>query len=265
MNDQPERSEPVIQRVPSGTRGPIVVAVVLLLVVGLLIAKPWDSPPPFAAAVPTTAESAASPLSATAPVSRSPAPGTTGTPIPYPPYTPTPLPTDTPAPAVGAVFTVEFEPDGALTTCTYERHGRKRRLASIEVPAPRAYVLSDRGNGRERPVIFWFELIANSEETLFDADWTFWTESGFLASAAVDGEPADLASLVLDLDDAALADLELNDTTVVRARMVVDWQTDVRQAETRSEIVATSYLSASPLRMKRTTYCPYVLANEPPN
>jgi hypothetical protein len=260
LTDPAERTAPVIQRVPSRTRGPILVAIALAVVVGLLVAKPWDSQPQLAAAVMTSPDIEGPPTDAAVAVPTTPpTPTTTGTPIPYPPYTPTPMPTPTAVAVVGGVFTVEFEPDGQITTCTYERHGRRRQLASIQVPAPRAYVLSDRGTGRVRPVIFWFEVITNSEQTVFDDDWSHLTDSGFLLAEAVDGAPAEMPALVLDLDDAALADTELDDTTVVRTRMVLDWHTDLTQADSRSEIVATSYLSVNPSRTQQTTYCPYVI------
>jgi hypothetical protein len=249
-----EPNELVIQRVPSRTRGPVVVAAVLVVAVGLLIAKPWDvQPAPAVVAIQPTNNPAASTQSALPEPSESPSPRTTGTPIPYPPYTPTPSPAPSEL-ATGDTTFVEFQPEGELATCIYERRQRRFELAAIEVPAPRAYVISDRGTGRIRNVVWWVEVISNQEQSLFGDDWQPVTESGLEIAAAIDGQPANFTDQFLNL-----ADSDMSATEVIRARVVVDWPSFPGETIPRSAIDHTLYASSPiPIAAPRT-YCPAVI------
>jgi hypothetical protein len=234
-----------------------VVVVALAVVLGVLIAKPWDTQPgpaPVAVQPAPSEEPAAPTQSAQSAPSDAPSPRTTGTPIPYPPYTPTPAPSEPESPPEGSAFAVEFDADGQVATCRYERRGRRYVLSVIEVPPPRAYAVSDRGTGRVRGVSWWFELLGNREDTLFDADWQPLGQSGIEVAASVDGGPADFT-----LNHRFVGDLDLSRTAVVRTRVVVHWDSQFGEPEVQSEIVATSYLMEPRPPVPPLTYCPAVI------
>lgn len=143
-------------------------------------------------------------------------------------------------------FTVEPAGEGIFAACTYERGaGGERQLVSMEVQPPVAFAADDAGSGRIRTVVWWFELVANRAESVFNAEWQTIAESTFQIALATDGQPANFSPLTVELDPSVLEASQLGPTAVFRARLMVDWYSANFDPATRTVFTATQYVQVS--------------------
>jgi hypothetical protein len=257
VSDQPERAQLEVQRVPARTRGALAVGVALTLLVGLLIAKPWDTRPTTIPDVAILRPTPTLTASATAEaIQASPsAPATPQPPSPSVPPRGRPPPS---SPKPPDVYTVFLSTASANAICRYERAGHgQRRLASIEVVPPVAYAALDFGTGHVHSAVWSFEVIVNRAESVFDAEWEAVAESGREVAPAADGQPANFSPQTVQLDASEFGPTATyGPTAIFRARLVVVWYT-LSTDPNMTVLTATRYLDTSPRTIGPTVpYCP---------
>jgi hypothetical protein len=180
----------------------------------LLIAKPWEPP----------RQPEASPL----PVAVVPARDTSAQPS-----------AGREDPEDGAeVFALEIGGAEDVARCLYDttRKG-ELRLGAILVLPPRAYVAAASTAERSRNVGWRVELQANRQESLFNAEWTPVSESRLQVVSATDGSPAHFFPMEVQVDAASL-----RKTSVIRARLIVDWYAADMADVHRAELLVPTYV-----------------------
>lgn len=228
------------ERVPSRTRGALIAGGLALAVIGLLVAKPWQPQGPGAISTPGR-DSVVGQVSPTAP-GVTPEPGSS-------------LPAVQATDGDSGAFVVEINPLGDLARCLYEQDGRHRpELSAIVVPPPLAYAARDAGTGRSRDVSWRVEVISNHQQSLFSASWATLGTSLMQISGAVDGAPADFSAGTINVDPT-----QLDNTTVVRVRIIVEWYSPRLEVIARSEIVLPSYVAGEDSSEPPLFHCPAVL------
>lgn len=209
---------------------PLAVGLVVVAIVVVLVAKPWDAPSP-----------GASPLAAIASAS----PSATAIPTPLPTNQPTPATTPAPLPTpdiapLGPVgeFALSAPPDAAFARCTYTRaRGGVRYLRDVEVLPPRVTLDPDARTHDIRRISWRFELEMNRQERVFDRDWEAVDESRRQSAPTVAGRPANLSPLSLRYQSAG----EIEQTSVFRVRVIVEWYTRNLELAGRADVVANRY------------------------
>lgn len=165
QNDDPL----VTERVTSGRRGPLAVALVALTVIGLLIWKPWDRP---TGATPSSNPSIPSPTQIVAHVPVTPP----ISPAPNPTLRPTPAPTPTPIPTLqpGYGIAMRLIPSaGAIVRCSYEpdTDGMTNVLSSMFIGETFLHAGPGTVEVDIRRVTWRAIVQVNRLETLFSANW----------------------------------------------------------------------------------------------
>ena len=210
---------------------PLAAGLAAVAVIVVLVAKPWETPAPVAS--PLAAISSASP-SATA--------------LPTPPQTSEPTPARTPAPLPTAdiapleplgEFALAAPPESAFARCTYTRvtRGGVRRLRGVEVLPPRVTLDSDARTHDIRRVSWRFELEMNRRERLFDRAWVTVDESARQSALTVAGRPANFTPLSVRYQPTA----GIEQTSLFRVRVIVEWHTRNFELAGRAEAVANRY------------------------
>jgi hypothetical protein len=207
------------ERVPSGRRGAALVALVLVAVIGVLIARPWDprpSPSPVAIVSPSPAGSAAMPEPTRVFV------------LPTPDLAP---------PGAGGEAAIVTPADVAVVQCEYGRNrGERRQLASLEVQPP--MVLLDPGSStRHISRIGWrFDVETNRLQNIFDRAWRPSHTSAWQVAPASSTRPAAFNPL-----RSRFGGSDEPDMTAVRVRMVIEWYTRNDEVAGRAELVPHTY------------------------
>lgn len=222
-------TRPPTERVPARLGVPTAVGLAGLALLGVLVAKPWDSPPATPSASLIAGLAAPSP-SATSTPETTPSPTITSTPAP--------LPTPDLAPLGPAgEFALSAPPDAALARCTYARaRGGVRYLRSIEVQPP-TVMLDPGARASDINRIGWrFELEMNRRERLFDRYWETVDESRRQIASTSADQPAAFTPLTVRYH----AD-EIEPTAIFRARVIIEWYTRNFEIAGRAEVVANRY------------------------
>jgi hypothetical protein len=208
---------------------PTAIGLAGLALLGVLVAKPWDSPPPTPSASANAALAAPSPF-ATATPETTPSPTMTSTPVPLPTADIAPL-----GPA--GEFALSAPPDSALARCTYTRaRGGVRYLRSVEVQPP-TVMLDPRARASDINRIGWrFELEMNRRERLFDRDWETVDQSRRQIASTAAGRQAAFTPLTVRYHADAI-----EDTSIFRVRVIIEWYTRNFEIAGRAEVVANRY------------------------
>ena len=220
----PARADPDIQRVPARTRGPLAAIGLVAVGLALLIAKPWEQPRPADATLRPVADVLVDDPQAAPSVQQDDAEDG------------------------AAVFALEIGGPGDVARCLYDTTRRgELRLGAILVLPPRAYVAATSGANRTRSVGWRVELEGNRQESLFNAEWSPVSESRQQVVEATDGTPAHFFPMEVQVDPASV-----NRTTVIRARLIVDWYSPNLEDFHRTELFMPAYVlggrAAGPIR-----------------
>ena len=231
----PQRAGPTVERVPARTRAPLLAIAIVVVTLGVLIAKPWEE-------TPSPAES--SKQAPTAPEGDQAA------------ATP-PAPTPASPEAASGVYTVEIGSTGDVARCLYDRTRKGEwRLGALLILPPRAYLTGVPPQGRTINVGWRVELQANHQESLFNAAWTPVAESRLQVVSAADDSPASFMPMEVQVDTT------MGRTAVVRARLLVDWHSESQAEIASAEMIMPTYIvggrASGPLRQS----CP-AIALEP--
>lgn len=215
------------ERVPSGRRGPALVALAIVVVIGVLIMRPWDARPgPSPVAV---AETAAPVSSAPVPLVTPPAAVTT------PPFIlPTP---DVAPPAPGGEAAIVTPADIAVVQCEYGRRtGRGRELAALEVQPP-LVLLDPQASTEHITRIGWrFDIETNQLQNIFDRAWLPIRQSAWQVAPASNTRPAAFNPL-----RSRFGSRDIARTTAVRVRIVIEWYTRNDEVAGRAELTPRTY------------------------
>jgi hypothetical protein len=215
-------------------------AIVLVVVIlGVLIAEPWDQATP-------TVSADGSPIAA----------ATLGSGEETETTSPYAQPSTGPTTSSRVGYRVEVgSAPSEVVRCVYRRRNDGRRwLSSVVVQPPRAYVVADAGTGLGREVGWRVEIQANRQETLFNADWRMVGLSSLQSAQAINGEQAPFDEISVELGAA-----ELTNTTVIRARVTVSWFSPDGTLASRSEFVLPAYVAGANSSGPVLTDCPGVL------
>jgi hypothetical protein len=229
-----EQPRPDVEKVTSGRRTPLAVGLIVIVIVGVLVWRPWHTEPRPAIAQPTTPVAASPTQTASQP---------TASPTPRP--APTAIPS-VPPPDLGPAgpiteFALVQQPGRALVHCEYGplRQGR-RHLRSLVVEPPLVPPL-DRGDSNDIRHVSWHvELQSNRLEWLFERDWRPAAASRSQQTGVSTSRPAQFTSL--EIDYRAARDEE---TAIFRVLVVVEWRTRNLELAGRGEVIAPSYLQAN--------------------
>jgi len=226
--------QPTTERIRASRRGPALVALAALTLLGVLVAQPWEERAP-----------------ASTPVAALASPSPTAIPTPSPSEPPTPAPTGTPALAPlptpdlaplgpGGEFALSAPPDSALVRCAYSRAARDRRTLSAVVVLPPRVVLNPAAQETDiNRIGWWVELESNRQESVFDRDWQIVGRSRRQMATARIGEAASFSPLSMRYGGRDVAR-----TDVFRVRVVIEWYTRNFEVAGHTEIVANTYQEA---------------------
>lgn len=225
----------VIERTKTGRRGPLAVAVLAVVMVGVLLWKPWDRPSPAPSLGPFAAVPSPTPTPSPSPTpSASPTPTPTSVRVIFPTATPSSSPSPMPAVVEVVVGTDRGRP---FVECAYQLVGDGGSvLEQVRVRPPIVQVNLDADTLNVRRVAWRAAVQLNRLETLFSADWEPVGESRRQFAGDLTTEPLTLSRLSIDY-----AKLPVGPTFVVRVVVVVEWFGPRRALLGSREIVPTTY------------------------
>jgi len=235
---------PKTERVTTGRRGPLAVGLIAVVLVAVLIWKPWDSPTsagpsPSAVAVLPTPTVTPSPSATSSPTATT---GTTATPAPpaTPQLEPFPTPQPTPSPPRATVdieVGTVLHPGEAFVTCSYRRDADGGTvLARVLVGPPLVQLRPDFAERGVRRVAWRVELQVNELETVFSASWKPVATSPRQFAPDLSEAPLTFRQIDLGYDQSPPGP-----TSVVRVVVVVDWFGAHRALLGSRSVVATTY------------------------
>lgn len=195
------------ERVRVSRRGPLVVALVAISVLGVLVWKPWAPPTTTSpvAALPTDAHIGPQPLPTPSAV---PAPS-----VPWPTSAPEPTPNQGPGSTieVGEIFDAGF----VVFQCSFPGGGGDGSLTAIALGPPEIHLLLD--DRRVRYLGWHAEIQANRIDKVFEADW-----HTILESPAQLRRTANLE--VVRFDPARITwDQPIDELLVLQPTFVIEW------------------------------------------
>ncbi|HYI23123.1 MAG TPA: hypothetical protein VEX62_10850 [Candidatus Limnocylindrales bacterium] len=238
--------QPPIERVPTRTRTPLFVGLAALVVVGLLVWRPWAEAPPPQPSPLALAPTAAPQPSRALPPTAMPNAGDPATPRParsLPPPDLSPL---------GPAGEFRFGDVDANVRCLYGPRSEGRRLLqSLEVLPPLAFVTNPPGEVSHLESMGWrVELQMNRLDTLFDSEWETIARSRRQLARAINDRPADFKPLTL-----ALNAQQAVPSAVFRVLVVVEWYTRNVELAGRGALVAPLYAQGTSLADVRQEGC----------
>lgn len=224
---------PTTERVPSGRRGAALVAVGLVAVLAVLIARPWDlrpSPSPVAVVDPTRPAVPPSPPLATATPQGAESHPTFVLPSP-----------DIAPPGAGGEAAIVAPLDVAVVQCDYRRsRGERRELAALEVQPPLVLLDPDASTTHISRIGWRFDVETNLLQHIFERQWRPIHQSAWQVAPANATRPAAFNPLRSRFGDGAV-----EDTTAVRVRIVVEWYTRNDEVAGRAELMPHTYREAN--------------------
>lgn len=222
---------PTTERVQSGRRGAAIVAVGLVAVLGVLIARPWDSrpsPSPVAVVASLTVSTPGPTDSATVPLDTSEPAATPGFVLPTPDIAP---------PGAAGEAAIVAPLDVAVVQCRYgPSRDNARRLAAIEVQPPLVLLDPDASAEHIRRIGWHFEVETNELQSIFERAWQRVDRSAWQVAPANTTRPAAFNALRSQFSVGPV-----EDTAAVRVRIVVEWYTRNDEVAGRAELVPNTY------------------------
>jgi hypothetical protein len=218
LGDEPEH-ELIVERVPGGRRAALIAGVVAVLIVGMLVWKPWDTVAPAAApslpAVVARAPTVA-PSTSPAPTASAPAPVVVA---PAPQIAQQPQTFQAPGNLGSVVFYANSDGTGGPGAwCIYKAGSRATRtsLVAIVVEPPVIRPGAALREGQLHSVSWHVELQSNTQDRIFYADWQRSARSAPSAIDLVRGDVGFVKPISVTVSAASTI-------SVYRTSVVVEW------------------------------------------